>query len=99
MLSQRRKSAFTGVYAEENGWASVEVRREIRYGSTNPTGRRPGAPAMWETGAYWLLYSVALPATWLHWLNGSGGLAVGCAAATLGSVYLVTRGSWGRPAR
>lgn len=82
-----------GVCREDSGWTRVELRQGIG----DPAARRGGArhptptAVQVELGAYWLLYLVAVPASWLHWLSGASLIALACAGVVLMSVHLMTR--------
>lgn len=52
----------------------------------------PGPTAVQvELCAYWLLYLVALPASWLHSMSGAHLTGLLCAGVVLLSVLLMTR--------
>ncbi|QVQ52505.1 hypothetical protein J4H86_01200 [Spiractinospora alimapuensis] len=56
-------------------------------GSGRPVRRAAGV----EVWAYWLLYLVAMPASWLHWMHGDVTMGLLCATVVLFSVRLITR--------
>lgn len=69
----------------------------LRQGIEDPVapGDDPGQPIRRASGielwAYWLLYLVAMPASWLHWMYGDVTMGLLCATVVLFSVHLITR--------
>ena len=63
-----------------------EVDPEVRRSAPDTAAAR-----IWTRGAYWLMYCVAVAATWLHWQSGSYLLAGGAAATAVLGAWCIAR--------